>query len=115
VMYCDNSPDGINEKLPTMVIDGRILTGQPVDVERTEKSTGAIIVVRTLKGPVGLLVDELDAIATFEKSKIQDVNELLSGDGGYVKSLVNIPESDIPGKMLIVLDQDLILDAVRKR
>jgi len=115
VMYCDNSPDGINEKLPTMVIDGRILTGQPVDVERTEKSTGAIIVVRTQKGPVGLLVDELDAIATFEKSKIQDVNELLSGDGGYVKSLVNIPESDIPGKMLIVLDQDLILDAVRKR
>jgi chemotaxis signal transduction protein len=115
VMYCDNSPDGINEKLPTMVIDGRILTGQPVDVERTEKSTGAIIVVRTQKGPVGLLVDELDAIATFEKSKIQGVNELLSGDGGYVKSLVNIPESDIPGKMLIVLDQDLILDAVRKR
>lgn len=115
VMYCDNSPDGINEKLPLMVIDGRILTNHPVDADNQEKTTGAIIVVRTKKGPVGLLVDELDAIATFEKSKIQDVNELLSGDGGYVKSLVNIPESDIPGKMLIVLDQDLILDAVRKR
>jgi len=84
-------------------------------VERIENPTGAIIVVRSQKGPIGLLVDELDAIATFEKSKIQDVNELLSGDGGYVKSLVNIPDSNIPGKMLIVLDQNLILDAVRKR
>jgi len=39
----------------------------------------------------------------------------LRGDGGYVKSLVNIPESNTSGKMLIVLNQDLILASVRRQ
>lgn len=115
IMYCDNSADGANEKTPIIVIDGRILTNTPADANRQEKATGAIIIVRTQLGPIGLLVDGLDAIPTFEKKQIQPVNELLSGHGGYVKSLVNIPESNTPGKMLIVLNQDLILAAVRKR
>ncbi|MDP1770875.1 MAG: chemotaxis protein CheW [Methylobacter sp.] len=115
VMYCDNSPDGINEKIPIIVISGRILTNTPVDLDGLEKNTGAIVVVRTQVGPIGLLVDGLDAIPSFEKSQVQPVNELLRGDGGYVKSLVNIPESHTTGKMLIVLNQELILASVRKR
>ncbi|MDO9270960.1 MAG: chemotaxis protein CheW [Methylobacter sp.] len=115
VMYCDNSPDGINEKIPIIVIDGRILTNKTVDFDQPEKTAGAIIVVRTQVGPIGLLVDGLDAIPSFEKSQVQPVNELLRGDGGYVKSLVNIPESNTSGKMLIVLNQDLILASVRKQ
>ncbi len=115
VMYCDNSPDGINEKIPIIVISGRILTNNPVDQEGPEKNTGAIVVVRTQVGPIGLLVDGLDAIPSFEKSQVQPINELLRGDGGYVKSLVNIPESNTTGKMLIVLNQELILAAVRKQ
>jgi len=115
VMYCDNSPDGINEKIPIIVIDGRILTNKAVDFDQPEKTAGAIIVVRTQVGPIGLLVDGLDAIPSFEKSQVQPVNELLRGDGGYVKSLVNIPESNTSGKMLIVLNQDLILASVRRQ
>lgn len=115
VMYCDNSPDGINEKIPIIVISGRILTNNPVDQEGPEKNTGAIVVVRTQVGPIGLLVDGLDAIPSFEKSQVQPINELLRGDGGYVKSLVNIPESNTTGKMLIVLNQELILASVRKQ
>ncbi len=115
VMYCDNSPDGINEKIPIIVISGRILTNTLVDLDGLEKNTGAIVVVRTQVGPIGLLVDGLDAIPSFEKSQVQPVNELLRGDGGYVKSLVNIPESHTTGKMLIVLNQELILASVRKR
>jgi len=114
VMYCDNSPDGINEKIPVIVIDGRILTNTPIDSDQAEKTNGAIIIVRTQVGPIGLLVDGLDAVPSFEKSQVQPVNELLRGDGGYVKSLVNIPESNTTGKMLIVLNQDLILSSVRK-
>ncbi len=114
IMYCDNSPEGINETLPIIVIDGKILTNKPIDSNAPEKSTGAIIVVRTLSGPIGLLVDGLDAIPAFEKTQILPVNDLLRGDGGYIKSLVNIPESNTSGKMLIVLDQNLILDSVRK-
>jgi len=114
VMYCDNSPDGINEKIPIIVIDGRILTNTPVDPDR-EITTGAIIVIRTQAGPIGLLVDGLDAIPTFEKSHVQPVNELLRGDGGYVNSLVNIPESNTTGRMLIVLNQELILASVRRQ
>ncbi len=115
VMYCDNSPEGINEKIPIIVISGRILTNTPVDQDGAEKNTGAIVVVKTQVGPIGLLVDGLDAIPSFEKSQVQPVNELLRGDGGYVKSLVNIPESNTTGKMLIVLNQDLILASVRKQ
>ena len=115
IMYCDNSPEGINEKIPIIVIDGKVLTNKPVDVDRQEKTTGAIVIVRTQLGPIGLLVDGLDAVPSFEKAQIQPVNELLRGDGGYVKSLVNIPESNTSGKMLIVLNQDLILASVRKR
>jgi len=115
VMYCDNSPDGINEKIPIIVISGRILTNTPVESsDGAEKNTGAIVVVKTQVGPIGLLVDGLDAIPSFEKSQVQPVNELLRGDGGYVKSLVNIPESNTTGKMLIVLNQELILASVRK-
>ncbi|MGZ5007630.1 MAG: chemotaxis protein CheW [Methylobacter sp.] len=114
VMYCDNSPEGINEKIPIIVVDGRILTKKPVDQDQ-EITSGAIVVVRTQVGPIGLLVDALDAIPSFEKSQIQQINELLRGDGGYVKSLVNIPESNTTGKMLIVLNQDLILASVRKQ
>jgi chemotaxis signal transduction protein len=115
VMYCDNSPEGINEKIPIIVIDGRILTNKSADSDRQEITTGAIIIVRTQVGPIGLLVDALDAIPSFEKTQIQPVNELLRGDGGYVKSLVNIPESNTTGKMLIVLNQELILASVRKQ
>ena len=115
IMYCDNSPEGINEKIPIIVIDGKVLTNKPVDVDRQEKTTGAIVIVRTQLGPIGLLVDGLDAVPSFEKAQIQPVNELLRGDGGYVKSLVNIPESNTSGKMLIVLNQDLILALIRKR
>lgn len=115
VMYCDNSSDGINEKIPIIVISGRILTNNPVDSDSLEKNTGAIVVVRTQVGPIGLLVDGLDAIPSFEKSQVQPVNELLRGDGGCVKSLVNIPESNTSGKMLIVLNQELILASVRKQ
>lgn len=115
IMYCDNSPEGINEKIPILVVDGRILTNKPANSERLEITTGAIVVVRTQVGPIGLLVDGLDAIPSFDKSHIRPVNELLRGDGGYVKSLVNIPESNTTGKMLIVLNQDLILASVRKR
>ena len=79
-MYCDNSPDGINEKIPIIVIDGRILTNKPVDFDQPEKTTGAIVVVRTQVGPIGLLVDGLDAIPSFEKSQVQPVNELLRGE-----------------------------------
>lgn len=114
-MYCDNSPEGINEKIPIIVVDGRILTNKPADSARLEITTGAIIIVRTQAGPIGLLVDGLDAISSFDKTHIRPVNELLRGDGGYVKSLVNIPESNTTGKMLIVLNQDLILASVRKR
>jgi chemotaxis signal transduction protein len=114
IMYCDNSPDGINETIPILVIDGRILTNKAIDLNVQEKTTGAIIVVRTQQGPIGLLVDGLDAIPAFEKTQILPVNDMLRGDGGYIKSLVNIPEVNMSGKMLIVLDQDLILASVRK-
>jgi chemotaxis signal transduction protein len=114
IMYCDNSPDGINETIPILVIDGRILTNKAIDLNVQEKTTGAIIVVRTQQGPIGLLVDGLDAIPAFEKTQILPVNDMLRGDGGYIKSLVNIPEGNMSGKMLIVLDQDLILASVRK-
>lgn len=115
VMYTDVSPDGKNDKVPIIVIDGRILTNTPIDADEPEKTSGAIVVVNTDTGPIGLLVDELDAVPSFEKSQVQPVGELLRGDGGYVKALVNIPESNMTGKMLIVLNQDLILSAVRGR
>ncbi len=115
IMYCDNSAEGNNEKTPIIVINGGILTNKPAEPGRQEKTTGAIVVVRTQVGLIGLLVDGLDAIPTFEKKQIQPVTELLRGDGGYVKALVNIPESNTPGKMLIVLNQDLILASARKR
>ena len=115
VMYCDNSSDGINEKMPLIVIDGRILTNMPVEQDRLEKTMGAVIIIRTQNGQIGLLVDELDAIATFEETAIQPVNGLLGEDGGYIKSLANIPDSNGSGKILIILDQNMILDAARKR
>jgi chemotaxis signal transduction protein len=115
VMYSDNNPDGKNDKVPIIVIDGRILTNTPIEPDEPENTAGAIVVVKTETGPIGLLVDGLDAIPSFEKSQVQPVGELLRGDGGYVKSLVNIPESNTTGKMLIVLNQDLILSAVRGR
>ncbi len=67
-----------------------------------------------MQGPTGLLVDGLDAIPAFDTTQILPVSDLLRGDGGYIKALVNIPESNTSGKMLIVLDQDLILASVRK-
>ncbi|MFZ2406605.1 MAG: chemotaxis protein CheW, partial [Methylobacter sp.] len=115
VMYCDNGPDGNNEKTPIIVIDGRILTNTPIEPDEPINTAGAIVVVKTETGPIGLLVDGLDAIPSFEKTQVQPVGELLRGDGGYIKSLVNIPESNMTGKMLIVLNQDLILSAVRGR
>ncbi|WP_262963907.1 chemotaxis protein CheW [Methylobacter psychrophilus] len=115
VMYCDNSSEGINEKMPLLVIDGRILTNMPIEQDRQEKTTGAVIIIRTQNGQIGLLVDELDAIATFEETAIQPVNGLLGEDGGYIKSLANIPDSNGSSKILIILDQNMILDAARKR
>jgi chemotaxis signal transduction protein len=115
-MYCDKSQNSNNgSNTPIIVIDGRILTNQPLDPDRLENNTGALIVVRSNKGIIGILVDGLDAIPTFEKNQIQAVTGLLSGDGGYVKALVNIPESNGQGKILIILDQDLNLAAARKR
>ncbi|WP_239649599.1 chemotaxis protein CheW [Methylocucumis oryzae] len=114
VIYSDNSPNGHGEHVPIIVIDGKILTQtKPVQNNR-EKLTGEIIVVRTKKGLIGLLVDALDAIPTFEKGQMRKLSELLRSDGGYIKALVNIQDSSVPGKMLVVLDQDLILSAVRK-
>jgi chemotaxis signal transduction protein len=115
VMYCDNGPDGNNDKTPIIVIDGRILTNTPIEPDEPINTAGAIVVVKTETGPIGLLVDGLDAVPSFEKAQVQPVGELLRGDGGYIKSLVNIPESNMTGKMLIVLNQDLILSAVRGR
>jgi len=115
VMYNDISANGKNEKVPIIVVDGRILTNTPIEPDEPENTAGAIVVVNTETGPIGLLVDELDAVPSFEKSQVQPVGELLRGDGGYVKALVNIPESNMTGKMLIVLNQDLILSAVRGR
>jgi chemotaxis signal transduction protein len=116
IMYCDKSQNSNNgSNTPIIVIDGRILTNQPLDPDRLENNTGALIVVRSNKGIIGILVDGLDAIPTFEKNQIQAVTGLLSGDGGYVKALVNIPESNGQGKILIILDQDLNLAAARKR
>jgi chemotaxis signal transduction protein len=91
------------------------LTNTPIEPDEPINSAGAIVVVKTETGPIGLLVDGLDSIPSFEKAQVQPVGELLRGDGGYIKSLVNIPESNMTGKMLIVLNQDLILSAVRGR
>jgi chemotaxis signal transduction protein len=114
IMYCNHRGEGFNDKFPIIVIDGRILTGTPVDAERQDKSQDAIVVVMTNKGYIGLRVDGLDAIPTFEKKQIQPVDELLRGDGGYVKSLVNLSENNMAGQMLVVLDQNSILSSVRQ-
>ncbi len=110
VIYTDNS-EAINQKTPVVVVDGRILTNQPL----SKSETGAVIIVKTQDGPIGLLVDELDAIVSFERKHIQSVKGLFAGDGGYVKALAHIPDSNIQGRMLIILNQDLILNEIRKQ
>jgi chemotaxis signal transduction protein len=115
IMYSDNRSDSGGDKFPIIIIDGRILTGTPVDAERQAKSQGTIVVVMTHQGYIGLWVDGLDAIPTFKKTQIQPVDELLRGDGGYVKSLVNLSENNVSGQMLVVLDQNMILSSVRQQ
>jgi chemotaxis signal transduction protein len=110
VIYTDNL-EATHNKTPVVVVDGRILTNQPL----SKSETGAVIIVKTQDGPIGLLVDELDAIVSFERKHIQSVKGLFAGDGGYVKSLAHIPDSNLPGRMLIVLNQDLILNEIRKQ
>jgi chemotaxis signal transduction protein len=116
ILYQDNRGEESSDKFPIIVVDGKILTGTPPrDPENPENAKGIIVVVRTTTGVIGLLVDDIDAIPTFEKRQIQPVDELLRGDGGYVKSLVNLCENNAAGQMLVVLDQNLILSSVRKR
>lgn len=116
ILYYDNLGEGGNDKFPIIVVDGKILTGTPpTDPENPENIKGIIVVVRTATGVIGILVDDIDAIPTFEKRQIQPVDELLRGDGGYVKSLVNLCDHNASGQMLVVLDQNLILSSVRKR
>ena len=74
---------------------------------------GVVLIVRSQESLIGLWVDTIDAVCGFDKAAIRTMNNLMHCDGGYVKSLVHIPESTLIGKMLVILDQNLLLQTVR--
>ena len=81
--------------------------------EVKRRSGDQIIVTKTNRGLVGLLVDDLDAVPEFEVGRIECVPEIIKRDAGYIKNVVNLCENSAQ-EMLVILDPDLILNAVQK-
>jgi len=93
------------------VINLRYLFGMDLGKRRVEDQ---IIITKTNRGLVGLIVDDLDSVPEFEADRIENVPELIKRDAGYIRNVIR-PGEDNTQEMLVVLDPDLILNAVQKR
>jgi chemotaxis signal transduction protein len=80
--------------------------------EKRRRPDDQIIVTKTNRGLVGLLVDDLHAVPEFEAAKIEIVPEIIQRDAGYIRNIVNLCDNN--EQMMMVLDPDLILSAVQK-
>lgn len=82
-----------------------------VDVKR--RADDQIIVTKTNRGLVGLIVDDLDSVPEFGAEQVESVPEMIKSDAGYIRNVIN-PGGNCAQEMLVVLDPDLILNAIQK-
>jgi len=71
-----------------------------------------IIITKTNRGLVGLIVDGLDSVPEFAADRIETVPEMIKSDAGYIRNVI-LPDDNSTREMLVVLDPDLILNAVQ--
>ncbi|RII26966.1 MAG: chemotaxis protein CheW [Geobacter sp.] len=93
------------------VINLRHLFGKDGGSRRADDQ---IIITKTNRGLVGLIVDDLDSVPEFEADRIEAVPEMIKHDAGYIRNVIS-RDGDCEQEMLVVLDPDLILNAVQKR
>ncbi len=116
LMYADTThtnTTATHSATPIIVIDGYALINDENHPKQRAINDGVVLIVRSQESLIGLWVDTIDAVCSFDKAAIRTMNNLMHCDGGYVKSLVHIPESTLIGKMLVILDQNLLLQTVR--
>lgn len=96
---------------PVAVLNLRALFGlPPQDHDRNTQ----IIVVRTGEGRIGLLVDDLDDVPEVEAERVSDVPAFIDGDAGFTGHIVVPAQGEQAAEMLLVLDPERILSAVKK-
>lgn len=73
-----------------------------------------IIITKTNRGIIGLIVDDLDSVPEIESDRFEDVPDVIKHDAGFVKNVIR-STGETGGEMLLVLDPDLILNAVQSK
>lgn len=73
-----------------------------------------IVIIRTAKGLVGLLVQDLDAVPEFDASRLERVPPIIGADSGYVKSIIKPEMCGKIDDMLVVLDPDLLVEEIQR-
>jgi len=71
-----------------------------------------IIITKSNRGLVGLIVDDLDSVPEFEADRVEAVPDVIKRDAGYIRNVI-VPADGSILEMLVVLDPDLILTAVQ--
>ncbi len=72
-----------------------------------------IIVVKSVKGIFGFLIDDLDDVLELTGKMLEDASSYVSEDCGYVKKIVDLPTSK--GKsLMMILDPDKVLEKARQ-
>lgn len=93
------------------VISLRYLFGQGEGAMQAEDQ---IIITKTNRGFIGLIVDDLDSVPEVEADRIETVPEVIKRDAGFVRNVIH-SSNESESEMLVVLDPDLILNAVQKK
>lgn len=73
-----------------------------------------IIIIKTNRGLIGIIVDDLDSVPEFEAEHIEGVPEMVKRDAGYIRSIIRTGNENLM-EMLLVLDPDLVLNAIQKK
>ncbi|MDD2337726.1 MAG: chemotaxis protein CheW [Geobacteraceae bacterium] len=92
------------------VIDLCHLFGKTNDIQNAREQ---IIITKTDRGLIGILVDDLDSVPEFESEQVETVPEVIKPDAGYIKGVIRSSEES-DKEMLLVLDPDLVLKAVQR-
>lgn len=108
-----NSETGTSSVIP--VVDPKIMFYQQEKKKTEISKISQIIVVKIENGLVGVLVDDLDAVPEFDKSRLEPIPSLISRDSGYVSSIIKPENSGTIDDMLLILDPDMFIAEIQKK
>lgn len=93
------------------VIDMHFLLGAE---RRDRDQRSQIVVIRSSKGLLGLLVDDLYAVPEFDAARLEMLPATFKGDSGYISSIIKPGAADT-GKILPIIDPDRVFQAAQRK